>query len=58
MTAQSDWLPMMMATGFDAPLTGARPGPSSTRFMGLALKGRLEGAQVDANDLCGVLVAR
>jgi hypothetical protein len=23
MTAQSDWLPMMMATGFDAPLTGA-----------------------------------
>jgi hypothetical protein len=23
MTAQSDWLPMMIATGFDAPFTGA-----------------------------------
>ena len=23
MIAQSDWLPMMIATGFDAPFTGA-----------------------------------
>ena len=27
-TVQSDWLPMMMATGFGAPLTGARRGAS------------------------------
>jgi hypothetical protein len=38
MTAQSDWLPMMMATGFGPSLTGARPGPSRRDSWDLRLK--------------------
>jgi hypothetical protein len=43
MTAQSDWLPMMMAIGFAAPLTGARRGPSRRESWHLRLKEGREG---------------
>ena len=38
MIGQSDWLPMMMATGFGAPLTGARRGPNRRDLWSLRLK--------------------
>ena len=50
---------MMMATGFNAPL--ARPRRSlkvDAEFMGLALKGRPQGAQVGAMAFAAAHVAR
>jgi hypothetical protein len=38
MTAQSDWLPMMMATGFGAPFTSARRAASRRDSWDLRLK--------------------
>src|ERR1700722_13678230 len=46
MTVQSDWLPMMMATGFDASLTSASQGPSRRDSWGSRLKEGLKGCKL------------
>jgi hypothetical protein len=47
MTAQSDWLPMMIATGFRAPFKSRRRGVNQGNPW-LAIRGRAKAAQARA----------